>query len=61
MSMLNLIKISGISSAILVAGLILILRRRRGKNIEKEVEKEIKSEPVKEYKVSNGTATLIGN
>jgi len=41
---------AGISSAILVAGLILILRRRRGKNIEKEVEKEIKSEPVKEYK-----------
>jgi len=43
---------AGISSAILVAGLLLILRRKRGKNLEKELDKEqhIKSEPVKEYK-----------
>jgi len=42
---------AGISSAILVAGLILIMRKRRVKNIEKEIEKEVvKSEPVQEYK-----------
>jgi len=43
---------AGISSAILVAGLLLILRTRRGKNLQKELDKEqrIKSEPVKEYK-----------
>ena len=54
MYMIYLYKCTGISSALLVAGLILILRKRRGKNLEKEIEKEVvKSEPVQEYKVVN--------